>query len=121
MVCFSVMIWTMIRGLTLSHFSFDVVNASNGSGTPVALGPSANVTARNVSGTATGVWYFSNDSWSTGSSAPVAPNSNVSFVLDTDLFSYDRLGGVWFEVQLLSPDPGRVGFSLYDPGTGSPN
>jgi len=121
LVCYLTAVATRLHGLTLSNLEFRVMNLSRGNGTVGALGPNATVSVPGPSGTVVGLWWFSNQTWSSGSSWQVEFNTNVSFVLNTGLLSYSSLSGAWFAVELTSPFGGEVNFPLTGPGTENPS
>lgn len=113
LVCYSFAVTSSLQGLTLAHLSFRVANITTWPGynaTSVALGPGAHVTILGPSNSSVGVWWFSNDTWTSGAGWEVPTDTNVGMVLDTGLFSNSTLVKASFAVDLTSPFEGQVGF-----------
>jgi len=116
LVCYSVAVESLLQGLTLASIGFRVANLTTQPGlntTQVQLGSSARVTALSSPGTPVGAWWFSNRTWSSGSTWQVPLNTEVWFVLDTQLFSNSTLSRAWFAIDLGAPFSGGVAFSLF--------
>jgi len=116
LVCYSVAIESLLHGLTLGSLGFRVANLTTQPGlntTQVQLGSSARVSALGTSGMTVGTWWFSNRTWSSGSTWQVPLNTEVWFVLDTQLVSNSTLSRAWFAIDLGTPFSGGVAFSLF--------
>jgi hypothetical protein len=116
LVCYSVAIESLLHGLSLGSLGFRVANLTTQPGlntTQVQLGSSARVSALGTSGITVGTWWFSNRTWSSGSTWQVPLNTEVWFVLDTQLVSNSTLSRAWFAIDLGTPFSGGVAFSLF--------
>jgi len=116
LVCYSVAVESLLHGLTLGSLGFRVANLTTQPGlntTQVRLGSTARVSALGSTGLAVGTWWFSNRTWSSGSTWPVPLSTEVWFVLDTQLVSNSTLGRAWFSIDLGTPFSGGVAFSLF--------
>jgi len=116
LVCYSVAIESLLHGLTLGSLGFRVANLTTQPGlntTQVRLGSSARVSVLGSYSITVGTWWFSNRTWSSGSTWQVPLNTEVWFVLDTQLVSNSTLSRAWFAIDLGTPFSGGVAFSLF--------
>jgi hypothetical protein len=114
--CYAVQLASNVAGVHLSGLRFDVVgppwnNTSVLNSTPVALGPSALVSAFNSTGDLVGVWNWTLSSWSQGEAWPIPVGPNVLLILDTGLQNVQLKGDLFFTF-LTSPNYGSVGMPL---------
>jgi hypothetical protein len=86
--CFAAILESNTPNTDLGDFWFEILgpptSASNVlSGLPVAMGPSAGVSAFVTKGPGVGVWNWTSSTWTYGGGWTIPENENVNLVLDT--------------------------------------
>jgi hypothetical protein len=115
--CFAALLESNTPNMELSDFWFEILgpptNASNVlSGPPVAMGPSAGVSAFVGNGPEVGVWNWTSANWTHGGGWTIPENENVNLVLDTG-FENASLVGDMFWTFIVSTHRGE-GFPVCD-------
>ncbi|MGP8072313.1 MAG: hypothetical protein ACLPZM_04190 [Thermoplasmata archaeon] len=109
-ICYSGMLLSSVSGLHVSDLSFKVLtNPASGSvtnGTPVPLGPGAEVTLFVNPTTTIGIWNWTAETWISGGENLVP--GNLTVVLDTGLVG-TPLSSDWWFIFTSGPEQGGGG------------
>jgi hypothetical protein len=117
-LCYSFSIVTYYSGLTVGHFEFQVdenwssLSSSGPVGTPVSLGPDAQISVLGPKSAVEATWNCAVERWSGTAGWIVPTGTNVSFVLQTGLESNATVQAASMFIGLAPPYGGWVGYGF---------